>query len=479
MNTKNKIKNYHHGGMREILFIALPMMLSFSCETVMTFTNRLFLSHIDPIQMNASMSGGLTVFMMMSFFMGLTGYTTALSAQYLGANQKSKCSKVLFQAILICLISYPIILLLKPAGYLLFEVMKVPSIQMGYQKIYYSILLYGIILGLLRSTLSAFFSGIGKTRIVMVASFSAMIANVFASYVLIFGKFGFLGLGIRGGAYASIIGELVSLIILLTEYLKKNNREEFHISKSFHFDFSIMKKLLKFGTPPGLELFLNMLAFNVVILIFHSLGPVIATASTIVFNWDMVSFIPLLGVEIGVTSLVGRYMGSGSPHIAHKSAMSGVKLGLVFSSIVLICFICIPNYLVYIFRPDVSNDIFLKAFPIAVNIIKIAAFYVLVEAVMLAFVGALRGAGDSFWAMVLSVSFHWLLVPVIFVMLKVFNFSPEIGFLSMVILFFIFAFLVYLRYNSGKWKHIKVIETPEPELAIATVHSDFHEPKDI
>ena len=42
--------------------------------------------------MNAAMSGGLTSFMMTTFFMGLFGYTTALVAQFLGAGRKDLCA---------------------------------------------------------------------------------------------------------------------------------------------------------------------------------------------------------------------------------------------------------------------------------------------------------------------------------------------------------------------------------------------------
>ena len=80
------------GGVRELLAIALPMVVSHACETAMTFTDRLFLSRLGPEQMNAAMAGGLTCFMTMTFFLGLTGYTTALVAQYLGAGRKQHCA---------------------------------------------------------------------------------------------------------------------------------------------------------------------------------------------------------------------------------------------------------------------------------------------------------------------------------------------------------------------------------------------------
>ena len=61
------------GGIRELLAIALPMVVSHACDTVMVFTDRLFLSRLGPVHMNASMAGGLSSFMAMTFFIGLIG----------------------------------------------------------------------------------------------------------------------------------------------------------------------------------------------------------------------------------------------------------------------------------------------------------------------------------------------------------------------------------------------------------------------
>lgn len=84
------IKRHYTGpaGIREILPIALPMMVSSACDTVMIFTNRLFLAKIDSIQMSAAMGGGISFFLLLTFFIGLTGYSAALVAQHLGAGEE-------------------------------------------------------------------------------------------------------------------------------------------------------------------------------------------------------------------------------------------------------------------------------------------------------------------------------------------------------------------------------------------------------
>jgi MATE family multidrug resistance protein len=461
-----------------MIAIALPMVVSNACDTAMTFTDRLFLSRLGPEQMNASMSGGLTSFMMMTFFIGLTGYSTALVAQYLGAKRKKNCCVAVTQALIISILAYPIILAARPLAHWFFEAMHIAPEQLASQKVYFNILLYAVIIGLVRNCLSGFFSGIGRTRIVMISTFVAMVVNIGMNYLLIYGKCGFPAMGIRGAAYGTILGGLFGLLVLVAAYLNKANREEFDLLHSLRFNASAMKKLLRFGYPAGLEFFLNMMAFNLLIMTFHSQGSVVATAITVVFNWDMVSFVPLIGVNIGVVSLVGRYMGARQPDIAHRATMSGLKLALMYSMLTFTAFLCFPELLVKVFRPEEIGSVFSQAEPMAIFMVRMASIYVCADATMIVFSGALRGAGDTFWAMCISVGVHWGIVAILNIMLRVMKLPAKTTWGILVFLFLAFTAVFFLRYRTGKWRTIEVVQ-PEA-AAVAMAHGeDFHEPSDM
>ena len=448
------------GGVAEMLAIALPMIVSTACDGIMTFTDRLFLSRQGSEQMNAAMGGGVAMQMLMFFFIGLTGYTTALVAQYFGSGQKKMGAVVAYQGMLIALLAYPIILLARPLALYFFDFMHVPPEQLGFQTEYFNIVIFGSVISILRNVLSCYFSGLGRTRIVMVAALVAVTVNVGLDYVMIFGKLGFPVMGVRGAALATVAGSISALLVLAIAYVGRKNWHEFHVAASFRFNAGVMRKLLYFGYPAGLEFFLNFLAFTAIIFMFYSQGTVVATASTIMFNWDLVSFIPLLGIEIAVTSLVGRYMGAGDPDTAHRAAMSGIKTGILYSVVILLLFVFIPELLVRVFSPSESSSTFNQAVPIAKTMIRIASLYVLAEAMMVALVGALRGAGDTHWTMVASVTFHWTFVPLLAIMFYVLKMSPVAGWLALVILFLVFCFVLFMRYRGGKWRNIRVVEAP-------------------
>ena len=209
--------------------------------------------------------------------------------------------------------------------------MDIPAQQLV-QKLYFDILLYGAILVLLRNCLSSFFSGIGQTRVVMFSALTAMLVNVCQ-----------LRADLRPprlprpgnprGGLRHPLRQPVRAAGAAGRLSGANQSQGVRVALP-RYDGEVMRKLLRFGYPAGVELFLNLLAFTSMILLFHSHGLATATAVTIVFNWDMVSFVPLLGIQIGVVSLVGRYMGAGRPEIAERVTRSGLKMGWSYSSVI-------------------------------------------------------------------------------------------------------------------------------------------------
>jgi len=137
--------------------ITLPMMASSACDTIMTFTGRLFLSKLGSEFMNAALIGGMTCYLMTTFFLGLIGYGTALVAQFYGSGQKRNCSVVVTQAVLIAVLAYPIILLCAPLVRSAFQASGIAREQLVPQMIFFNILIYASIIGLLRSAFGCFF----------------------------------------------------------------------------------------------------------------------------------------------------------------------------------------------------------------------------------------------------------------------------------------------------------------------------------
>jgi MATE family multidrug resistance protein len=456
-SNNNSIIHSGSGGIKEMLAIALPMVVSNSCETVMVFTDRLFMSKLGMEQMNATMSGGISAFFTITFFIGLLGYATAMIGQYLGKGEPENCSKVLTQIVILSFLVYPVLLLIIKPMHMLFEATGISPSQLEHQKAYFNIIMYGSIISLLRISLSNFFSGIGRTRIVMFASFCAMFVNVFASYVFIFGKFGFEPMGIVGAAYGFITGNVFSMSVLALGYFRKSIMRDFSISESFVFRKDIIKNVFRFGTPSGIEFSLMMLSFTLMIAILQAHGPVTATASTIMFNWDHVAFVPLVGLEIGVTSLVGRYVGAKRYDIVKKTTFSGVKIGSCVSIFILVAFVFFPGILSDVFKPEGGSELYDQARPLAISMIRLASLYVMLASVMLVYMGALKGAGDTLWSMIINVSYNWIILAVLYMSLYTFDLGAFNSWMIAVIIFVFLPVILFIRFMSGRWQKLNVV----------------------
>ena len=148
--------------------------------------------------MNASLSGGFTSFAFQSFFIGVIGFGTALVAQYFGSKKFHNCPRVLTQSIVFSFVSALFILALIPAGRWILATVGISDGEVLQAQAYLTIHMAGTGLDLFRNSFNNYFGGLGKTRVVLLATFVMALANISANYVLIFGKLGFPELGIEG-----------------------------------------------------------------------------------------------------------------------------------------------------------------------------------------------------------------------------------------------------------------------------------------
>jgi len=205
-------------------------------------------------------------------------------------------------------------------------------------------------------------------------------------------------------------------------------------------------------------MFLNMSAFQSLILMFHALGPEAATASSIMFNWDMVAYVPLMGLEVASTSLVGRYVGAKSGAAANRSTYSGLKLGWGYSLLMGVFFVFLPGVLTDIFRPDMAEAsaeaiaIFDAARPMSIFMLRIATIYIFVEVLLVVYAGALRGAGDTVWVMFACAIMNWLVAIALYVVAYIFHLPAHYAWIAVVAVYGTAPIIFWLRWKGGKWR---------------------------
>lgn len=450
-----RIARIERNTLQDLMFIAIPMVVSQGTFALMLFVDRYFMSLISPTHMAASLGGGVSAFFCLSFFIGVLSYATALVAQYYGGGQRAKCPRVLTQSYLLCLLFFPLLLLLAYFFGNIFLVMGHAQEQIALEKRYFELLIYGSGISLVKVCMASYFSGIGKTKIVMLADVMAVIINIPLSYVLVFGKLGLPAMGIEGAAIGTITSILMGLVILIFFYFKREHRELYKVMDAFVYDKVILARYLRYGLPSGFEMCMNVAAFNLFLLMFQSYGIPEAASAAIVFNWDMLAYVPMLGLSVGLTSLVGRFVGAGNVEKINAVVVSGFFLALLYSGTLAVLFVLFRDSFVMLFIRDALNheDIFALATYMMLGL----ATYTMADALILVAGGVLRGAGDTYWLMKTSVSLHWLMLLAQYVAIEHFGAGPRVSWLVFLTMIMVIAMVYLYRLKGGRWRRTKAL----------------------
>jgi len=438
------------------LKIALPMVVSQGTFAVMIFTDRYFMSQIDPIHMAAALGGGVACFFSFCFFSGLFSYSNAMSAQYLGSGEYKKCAKVVTQGFIMVVLSIPLLILITVAVSSLFGAMGHDPTLIDLEQRYYKLLMLGVVITLAKVCVSSYFAGIARTKVVMICDVCGLILNIPLCYAMVFGRFGFPEMGIEGAALSTIISTLFAFILFMMFYLAKEHREKFHVLESFHFDKGIFKRFLRLGAPSGVEIFLNVAAFNLFLLMFQGYGIAEAASAAIVFNWDILSFVPMIGINIGIISLIGRFVGARDLEHANAVMTAGFILALSYSAVLALIFITFRFPLVEVFAPPQGDfsDIREMAGYMMVGL----SCYAMADALILVSGGVLRGAGDTAWLMKVSTFLHWAMLVAQYFVIRVFEFGPKVSWVVFCLLIVSIAVVLMYRLRQGHWRDADALD---------------------
>ena len=449
-------RNFSRKTTLELLRLALPMVVSQGTFAVMIFTDRYFMSQIDPAHMAAALGGGVASFFSFCFFIGLLSYANAMAAQYLGAGEPQKCPKVVTQGMIMTVMSTPFLTLVTFLVAGIFEGMGHEPAQVELERTYYLILMSGVLVTLAKTCIASYFAGIGRTHVVMICDVFGLIINVPLCYAMVFGKFGFPALGIVGAGVSTVVATVLAFALFVAFYFRKEHREQFQVHQSFSLDLRILRRFWRLGAPGGLEMFLNVAAFNLFLLMFQSYGVTEGASAAIVFNWDILSFVPMIGLNVGVISLIGRYVGARDMAHANEAMTAAFTLALSYSAVLAITYITFRYPLVEVFAPP-SGDFSAIRELSAFMMIGLST-YVMADAVILVSGGILRGAGDTRWLMVASVSLHWAMLVAQFFIIRVFELSPKVSWLAFAALVFAIALVYALRLKHGRWRDPEVLD---------------------
>ncbi len=396
--------------------------------------------------------------------MGIASMTGAIVAQHVGAKQTHEVGKLLWQAVWLTILLIPFIFLASYFAPEIFRFTGQPPELIGMETTYLRILMFGACGMILDAGLSGFFSGTERTSVIMWNSIASALLNVLLDYALIFGMFGLPEMGIEGAAIASVISFWFKALVYVVLLSRPRWEADYAIRRGFGFDARDLGKLIYFGFPAGLHSLAEAGSFSWILLQIGSLGDHPLQATTMAINFNMVAFIPLVGLQIGTSVVVGRRLTEFGPDRAAEAVRASMIVAFLYCSFWAILYVATPDLLLSIYRRSAEDALNTETIAIAKNLLLIVTAYLFFDAIQVILSGALRGAGDTWFVLIAVIAASSIVLA-----LGSLLYEPIISrewisplhywWVVMCVWIWSLGFSLFLRYRHGKWRSMRMIES--------------------
>jgi MATE family multidrug resistance protein len=427
-----------------ILRISIPLVLSALSINMMYVIDKVMLAGYSIDAMNACSISGNLVGVFTYMFIGIAGAAEVFVGQFNGSRQYEKLASPVWQMIYMSLIA---LFLFLPMAYFSEYINTLPQYYLKDGVMYQKILLYCCISPCLTSSLSAFFVGQGKTRVVTLSAALAMALNALLDYVFIYQ----LHTGCNGAAIATVISEAVQASILLALFFSKGNRSNFSTFKNHKFDKRLFVECVKIGAPISVGNFTALLAWYALYSILSHVSKDMATIYGIGVNLYVLFIFIGDGLCKAIAAISSNMVGRQDLPSIRKTYRTFVIISVSFGFVVAIPLIIIPDVILSMFDMMKSNisglytEIKMNFYMITINIT--------VETLLCVTWGVLMGGGDTRYATIVSQSLLWGVVVIPTLVLHCLHSlnSTIIVYVFITIWGSISTFFCYRRYRSLKW----------------------------
>ena len=444
-NTDSKL-------LRETISIAWPAVVESFFTAFVGLVDSYMVSSLGS---DAVAAIGLTTqpkFMGLSLFFAVNVALSALVARRRGEDRKEDANRILVSGILFIVIAAILIgsVLVAFAG----DVIRFcgsTSETHDLATAYFKIVMGGMIFNCIQMGVNSAQRGAGNTKITMRTNLASNSVNIVFNYLLIGGKLGFPALGVRGAAFATVLGTVVACVMSILSLFEKNCFVSipFILKNKILPRFEAFKALVKVGYSVFFEQLLMRVGFMATAIMAAKIGTAAMAAHQVGMNIMGLSFSFGDGLQATAVALIGRSLGERNEALAKEYGRTCRKLGLVISFF-LAC--------IYFFGGHAIMSAFFEEpeiVKIGVDITRIIIVVVIFQVSQVIYMGCLRGAGDTGYtalASIISVTVIRTAFSYLFGYTLGFGINGVwMGILADQISRFIFG---SVRFKQGKWTRI-------------------------
>jgi multidrug resistance protein, MATE family len=435
-----------------LLTLAFPIVLSRASQTVVGLSDAIMVAHLGAASLAATSTGAANAFSLLILPMGITFIVSSFAAQLFGKGDLASARRYGWYGLIVAgltqVVSVAAIPLFAPIVGLLPYEAEVKTLMVTY--LTWRILCGGAAIGI--EALANYYGGLGRTLPGMVANIVAMVLNVALNWVLINGAGSIPAMGVKGAALASTLSTLVAFTGFFAFFL----REGRGLPKPT-LSLAEFGRMLRFGLPSGFNWFFEFLAFiffvNVVV---AGLGTPAVAALNSVIQLNSVSFMPSFAVASAGAVLVGQAIGAGRKDDVPRVVAMSAGTAAVWMAAAGVLYFTIPGVLLLPFARGEDAE---AVMTFGVRMLMVSAAWQVFDASATSLAECLRGAGDTLYPLVVRLVIAWaVFVPGAWVTVRYFDGGDVGAMVWLVIYLALLALVLFLRFRSGRWRHLELIE---------------------
>lgn len=444
-------------GLREILRLALPIIVSMASATVMGFVNTWMVALVGTAEVAAAMPAGIIAYTLTALPLGIAQCVSTFTAQSLGRGTPEEGAIFTWQGLYLSLAVGVACFVLWPVAPGFFSLFGHEPEVVALEVTYFRVRLWAIGIGVAVGALNGFFYGIHRPLIPLIAMIVDNVVNVILCYALLFGKLGAPALGLTGAALAFVLSYAVQMAILMWAFLSQVVHLQFATRTAWQFSWPRFRQLVHIGWPAGMQSAVDVLGWGVlIVLMVGRFGKEQLAASNITIQYMTISFMPGIGLAQALTALVGRYIGEGNVEMAIQRVRETLFLALSYMVLMAVLYWTCREPFIAFFNDDPA---IIRA---GSNILLCAAFFQVFDGMGYTYAGALRGAGDTHWtAGITVVLLLGVFTPLSLGAVTWTNLESLGPWLAGTVYVVFLGLALWWRFTQGKWKNIDIFATKE------------------
>ncbi len=430
--------------------VALPLMISALSSHFMLILDQLVLARYSFDAMTGASSASVWCGTIQYASMSITMIAGAFVGNYNGAKKFKSAAIPVWQMIWfsLALFSISIPIALFTANLCIPESLQSEGVP------YFKILMSMTPICGVYYSLSPFFIAIGKGYLITISTIIANVINLVVDIVLVFGLFGFDHFkGAEGAAIGTVFANLTNISILFFFFFQKDIREKYD---TLNLKLRIKKLIeyLRMGVIGGIGHIFEMFAWSVVYYLLASLGKDIALIQSIAVSVNLFIAFIVSGLEKGVMAITSNLLGAGLQSQIPVLLKKGISIHFLFASLFAMIVFFFPELILNNFiKFQVSEEITARI----ILVLKLVLLYFFVDGMTWCIAGVIEAGGDINYTMMTIASCLWTIVTIpSYILYKFGLLQIEITWLLLLTSVVSMVFLLYHRYKSNKWIHIKV-----------------------